>query len=113
MTSGSVDPFEAETALLVGRSYSVTSEIESYYLHRPFAIARKLDAGSGDAFTGLPLGQRGKEMGPQPDRVVELKHSGKFSKGCGAESIPSRQAAPPHWSAAAAGIAAAFPTQSR
>ncbi len=37
--------------------------------HRPFVMARALDAGSGDAFTGRTSELRGKEKDPQPDRV--------------------------------------------
>ena len=32
-------------------------------------MARALDAGPGDAFTGRPSELRGKETDPQPDRV--------------------------------------------
>ena len=37
--------------------------------HRPFVMARALDAGSDDAFAGRTSELRGKEMDPKPDRV--------------------------------------------
>ncbi len=48
-------------------------------------MARALDAGSGDAFTGRTSELRGKEKGPQPDRVG-FRHS---AHALLAASVPS------------------------
>ena len=40
-----------------------------HIFHRPFVMARVLDAGSGDAFTGRTSELRGKDIDPQPNRV--------------------------------------------
>ncbi len=40
-----------------------------HFFHRPFVMARTLDAGSDDAFTSSTSELRGKEIDPQPNRV--------------------------------------------
>ena len=40
-----------------------------HIFHRPFVMARALDAGSGDTFTGRTSELRGKDIDPQPNRV--------------------------------------------